>query len=180
MGFQIQMWQDNDELVAAFLDGRLTHRTMCHPGGHQYNYEGRSDTSLPGIINNDDYYKPILNQAAKLESGGWAKSPTLAEREKTARLDAGGAGIVRRLTPNNFISVPGVKDYCIEVDIKLRESALYADYEETGFLVSQKDFTKDRLEARVPASLGAWRIESSLRPPSPGQARVSKAKRARV
>jgi hypothetical protein len=319
--FHVQMWQDNDDLVTAFLEGRLTHRTMCHPGGRQYDYEGRSDTNLLGIINNDDYYKPILNEATKLDNGGWAKSPTLAEREKTARLDAGGAGIVRRLTPNNFItgpgkgrsdkyllglhdlsasllnpdgytlkmytdltlvvlmplplaedvalfyrlrdlsksascpsagfkqavdqmasqftrpriassldmgaqyvvskskrhgqdsikyvkgsgakvtskdtpaqtvqnvrtnyrdilkkdltganeitiayrkygtrnkfpcfaiSVPGVKDYCIEVDIKLRESDLYADYEETGFLISQKDFSKDRVEDRVPA---AW------------------------
>ena len=60
--FQIQMWQDNDELVRAFLEGRLTHRTMSHAGG-RYDYGGRNDTNLLGIINNDDYYKPILNEA---------------------------------------------------------------------------------------------------------------------
>jgi len=106
--FQIQMWQDNDELATAFSEGRLTHRTMSHPGG-KYDYGSRSDNNLLGIINNDNFYKPIVNEAKKLDSGGWAKSPTHAEREKTARLDAGGAGIMRRLTPDNFTTGPGME-----------------------------------------------------------------------
>jgi len=57
-------------------------------------------------------------------------------------------------TRNKFpcfaLSVPGKADYYIEVDIKLRESGEYADYEETGFLISQKDFTRDRESVWAP------------------------------
>lgn len=101
---EVQGWQDNDELATAFQEGRLTFRTMSHTGG-KYAYGDLRDESrkrVLGLINNDDYERTITNAAT--QSGGvWEKGGLLPEN-KNVLLDAGGAGIKRRLDPTNFIS----------------------------------------------------------------------------
>jgi hypothetical protein len=101
---EVKTWQDNDELVTAFLDGRLTLRTMTHTPPVDYNYSAenpKGDSArkrILGIINNDNYNKPITSQAEK-ENGGWVAGQA---GSGTMLLDAGGAGIMKRLIPENF------------------------------------------------------------------------------
>jgi len=101
---QIKNWQDKDDLVTAFLDGRLTLRTMTHTPPVDFNYraENPKDESarkrILGIINNDNYNKPITAQAQK-EQGGWVAGQP---GSGSMLLDAGGAGIMKRLNPENF------------------------------------------------------------------------------
>lgn len=102
---QIKVWQDLDSLEDAFADGRLTFRQMSHPE-KKYNYAKENPTKDParekmlGIINNDSHQKPITNTAVRNEDNVWVLG---GGRRTQVRLDAGGAGIVRRMDPTNFL-----------------------------------------------------------------------------
>lgn len=102
---QIKVWQDTDSLSDAFADGRLTFRQMSHPE-KKYNYAKENPTKDPtrekilGIINNDSHQKEVTNTAVKNDDDVWVLGG--AKRGRIL-LDAGGAGIVRRMNPQNFL-----------------------------------------------------------------------------
>lgn len=102
--FEIRSWQDKDSLDTAFVEGRLTYRTMSNVGRH-YNYQTSDATQnkVLGTINNDNYQKPLLADAVKNPSnvGGYELGAKRAENVEVL-LNIGGAGIKRRLDPSNF------------------------------------------------------------------------------
>lgn len=102
---EVRTWADGDELDVAFSEGRLIYRTMSNVAKH-YDFQTNDDTEkrVLGIINNDNYKKPLMNDALKTESetGGYEKGGK-RESNVDALLNVGGAGIKRRLDPENFV-----------------------------------------------------------------------------
>lgn len=102
--FEIRSWQDNDSLDVAFVEGRLTYRTLSNIGRH-YTYGTNDPTQkkVLGTINNDNYQKPLLVDAVKNPSqvGGYEQGAQRAQNIEVL-LNIGGAGIKRRLDPANF------------------------------------------------------------------------------
>ena len=99
---EVKKWEDADDLKTAFDEGRLTFRSMSHPGG-AYDY-GKTTAAerkkVLGIINNDNYDKPITNKAQMVDEV-WQRGASYSS--KPIRLDAGGAGLLRRCDPKNFL-----------------------------------------------------------------------------
>lgn len=149
---KIQVWQDEDELHTAFDEGRLTYRSMCHPGGsYSFTTKDTGQTRILGIINNDNYMKPVLNTATQTGTQAtgrvWEMGDALPVQEtkqsdqklsamqkwkqldkqstqsngSSIRLDGGAAGIIRRTTPENFVKQTDENKHSIKFNLGLHD-----------------------------------------------------------
>jgi hypothetical protein len=118
---QVKVWEESDVLDQAFKDSRLTFRYMIHPdkgvdkfgATDKYDFKKENPGKDPtrerilGIINNDRYQKDVTNRGVKekivddngKEDSVWVRG---ASRGGKITLDAGGAGMLRRMDPANF------------------------------------------------------------------------------
>jgi hypothetical protein len=102
---EVRNWQDTDALDAAFVEGRLAYRTLSNVGKHyEYATQDATEKKVLGMINNDNYKKPLMNDALKQGGpvGGFEKGPKRAQNVEVL-LNVGAAGIKRRLDPENFV-----------------------------------------------------------------------------
>jgi len=105
---EVKIWEERDTLDKAFIEGRLTFRTMSHilAKDEDYNYSDlrpsgdATQKRLHQLINNDKYKKGVPYEAQRGPEGVWVPGKDL--EDVGTLINAGGAGILKRVTPANF------------------------------------------------------------------------------
>lgn len=94
---QLKLWEDQDELMDAFAQGRVTIRTMSHGS-----YSGSDERKkLESIVNAGSYGYESSKTAIRDGPGGvWKSAPA---GKTTVPIDASAAGLKQRLDPEKFL-----------------------------------------------------------------------------